>query len=265
MRTLEVSGLPLAAGRALLQDRDLRGTGSEWTALHARYSGNPLALQIISETIRELFAGDIGSFLRQDTFLFGGIADLLEQQRARLSALEQDIMFWLAVEREPMTPEELAADLVPLPTLTAVLAALHALRHRFLVEQTETGFTLQNVVLEYFTATLIDQVSAEITAGSPDLLQRYALLKASAKSYVRESQRSLILGPIADTRRTAVWPGRRCGTDSDDILAQLRSAQSAPSRLRRRQHPQPHGRRRGSTYAARISRSSHSGRPTCAT
>ena len=72
VRTLVVAGLPLADGRALLQDRGLHGSTEEWAALHARYSGNPLALQIISETIRELFAGDIGRFLRQETFLFGG-------------------------------------------------------------------------------------------------------------------------------------------------------------------------------------------------
>ena len=78
--------LPLADGRALLQDRGLHGSTEEWAALHARYSGNPLALQIVSETIRELFAGDISRFLQQDAYLFGGITDLLEQQRARLSA-----------------------------------------------------------------------------------------------------------------------------------------------------------------------------------
>ena len=152
VRTLAVAGLPLADGRSLLQDCGLRGSAKDWGTLHARYSGNPLALQIVSESVRELFAGDIGLFLQQETFLFGDIADLLAQQHARLSALEQDVMFWLAVAREPATPEELAADMVARPTEAAVLAALHALRHRFLVERMETGFTLQNVVLEYFTA-----------------------------------------------------------------------------------------------------------------
>ncbi len=224
VRTLAVAGLPLAAGRALLQDRGLRGSTEEWAALHTRYSGNPLALQIISETIRELFAGDIGRFLLQDTFLFGGIGGLLEQQRARLSELEQDTMFWLAIAREPLTPQELARDLAAQPPEAAVLAALHALRHRFLVERTETGFTLQNVVLEYFTATLIDQVCDEICTGRPALLQRYALLKASAKSYVRESQRSLILAPIVNCVVRQLGPSA-LGAQFDGMLAQLRGVQ----------------------------------------
>ena len=227
VRALVVAGLPLADGLTLLQDRGLHGSTDAWAALHARYSGNPLALQIISESIRELFAGDISRFLRQDAFLFRGIADLLEQQRVRLSALEQDVMFWLAVAREPLTPGELAHDLVAQPTEATVLMALHALRHRFLVERTEGGFTLQNVVLEYFTTTLIGQVCEEIHAGSTDLLQRYALLKASAKSYVRESQRSLILEPIANCakRQLGLAP---LGDRFDSMLAQLRQAERRP-------------------------------------
>jgi transcriptional regulator with XRE-family HTH domain len=60
VRTLMLPSLDLADSRALLQDRGLRGTDQNWAALHARYSGNPLALQIVAETIRELFDGDIG-------------------------------------------------------------------------------------------------------------------------------------------------------------------------------------------------------------
>ncbi len=197
VRVLVLQSLDSADSRALLQDRGLRGSNQEWVALHERYSGNPLALQIVAETIRELFDGSIGHLLSQETILFGGINDLLAQQFARLSPLEQEIMFWLAVEREPVTARELINDLVPHPAQSTVLAALHALRQRFLVEQSHGGFTLQNVVLEYFTAVLVEQVSGEIRSGSAALLQRLALFKATAKSYVRASQRTLILAPIA--------------------------------------------------------------------
>src|SRR5262245_15303531 len=143
---------------------------------------------IVAETIRELFAGQIAAFLKENVLLFDNIRDLLAQQFARLSPLEQKFMLWLPVEREPVTAEELRAALVQPPTKLAVLEALRALRQRSLVERTESGFTLQNVVLEYLTASLIEQVYAEITRGPIRLLQRYALLKAQAKSYVRESQ-----------------------------------------------------------------------------
>jgi WD40 repeat protein/transcriptional regulator with XRE-family HTH domain len=198
VRALELASLDPIDSRVLLQDRGLHGSEREWGALHERFSGNPLALQIVAETIYELFGGNITQFLVQDTTLFGEINDLLTKQLTRLSALEQDVLFWLAINREPVTAEELCQDLVPRPRQAAVLAALHALRQRFLVERVQNGFTLQNVVLEYFTSRLVDQVCGEIKNSNAVLLQCYALLKASAKRYVRESQRSLILGPIVD-------------------------------------------------------------------
>lgn len=224
VRTLVVASLAAADGRALLQDRGLRGGDEQWDRLHMRFSGNPLALQIAAETIRELFDGDIGDFLNQEPILFGGINDLLAQQLARLSPLEEEIMFWLAVEREPVTAQQLAGSLVRRPAQADVLAALHALRQRFLVERAQGGFTLQNVVLEYFSATLIDQAAAEIRAGSTRLLHTYALLKATAKSYVRESQRNLLAGPIA--RRLVESLGRETlDKQFDALLAELRHSQ----------------------------------------
>nr|HMN27531.1 NB-ARC domain-containing protein [Caldilineaceae bacterium] len=149
VRTLSLASLSPTDGRALLHDRGLAGSDQEWAALHERYSGNPLALQIVAETIRELFAGDIAQFLRHELILFGGISDLLAHQFERLSPLEQETMFWLAVEREPLELENLRSDFVQPPTQVVILALLHSLRQRSLVERTLAGFTLQNVVLEY--------------------------------------------------------------------------------------------------------------------
>lgn len=225
VRTLALPSLDLAASHTLLHDRNLRGSEHDWAALHARCSGNPLALQIVSERIRELFADDIAQFLQEDTLLFGGIADLIAQQHSRLSHLEQEVMFWLAIEREPVTAEELRANFVRRPSLQAVLTALHDLRQRSLVERVKKGFTLQNVVLEYYTATLVEQVCTEIAGGSADFLQRYSLLKAAAKSYVRESQRNLILAPIA--QRLIEESGDAAMAEQlRVILAQLRHGQA---------------------------------------
>ena len=50
-------------------------------------------------------------FLAADTTLFGGIAELLEEQWRRLSPLEQTALYWLAILREPVTLAELQAGL----------------------------------------------------------------------------------------------------------------------------------------------------------
>ena len=88
------------------------------------YAGNPLALKIVAETIIDLFGGEIGQFLAEGTVLFGSITDLLDEQFARLSALEQSVLCWLAIMREPVTLDELLALLVtPLPRRQMLLGS----------------------------------------------------------------------------------------------------------------------------------------------
>lgn len=228
VRSLHLASLHPADGRALLQDRGLAGSDRAWSALHTRYSGHPLALMIVAETIRELFAGEIGEFLNVETSLFGDISDLLAHQLSRLSPLEQELMFWLAVEREGVTGDELRTNLLKLPSKLAVLEALRSLRKRSLVERTETGFTLQNVVLEYLTAQLIERMYDELTSRQPLLFSRYALLKAQAKSYIRESQRRLLLMPLAN-RLIEQWGKVRAVEQLTAVLAKVRHDQSHQS------------------------------------
>src|SRR5258708_19565725 len=129
------------------------GTAQERARLAEVYAGNPLALKIVAETIADLFGGEINQFLAEGTAIFGSITDLLDEQFARLSPLEQTVLCWLAILREPATLEELLAVLVtPLP-LTQVLEAVDGLPRRSLIDpgQLQATFTLQSVVLEYVT------------------------------------------------------------------------------------------------------------------
>lgn len=61
----------------------------ERTRLVELYQGNPLALKIVRQTIIELFGGELAPFLAQGQVVFGGVRELLEEQFARLSKLEQ--------------------------------------------------------------------------------------------------------------------------------------------------------------------------------
>ena len=196
VHTLLLGSLAPEDGYALLQGKGVSGAPGDWTALHERYSGNALALKVVAETICTLFAGRIADFLREETILFGGIDALLAEQFVRLSPLEQEVMCWLALAREPIVLEDLRQAMLQAPAKVTLLEALHSLRQRSLVERAENGFTLQNVVMDYVTVTLIEQVCAEISSGQLSLLQRYALLNARAKRYIHDSQHNLILAPI---------------------------------------------------------------------
>jgi WD40 repeat protein/DNA-binding SARP family transcriptional activator len=230
VRTLPLDGLSAEASQALLKTRGLTADEAQVTSLVQRYSGNPLALKLVARTIHELFDGDMAAFLGDETLMvegliFDDIRMVLNQQFARLSSVEREILVWLAIEREALSLPVLVQNLVQPPMQRALLEALRALQRRSLLEKSEAGFTLQNVIIEYITDYLIQQVCREITGelraprapanddlrkALPDderlmrnselvnsFLNRFALLKAQAKGYVRQSQIRLIVQPIA--------------------------------------------------------------------
>ncbi len=214
VRTWQLSGVSHSEGQAILQDKGLAGSEDAWNDLVHRYSGNPLALKLTAESIREIFAGDIAEFLSEGEMMLGDISEVLEQQFDRLSPLEQEIISWLAIEREPVSADTLRESMVVPGQKRAFLEALQDLRRRSLIEQGATGFTLQNVVMEYATERLIDQVCAEIVRGEVGMLNTHALMKAQAKEYVRNSQVRLILNEVLE--RLAQQLGGR-----EAVVAQL--------------------------------------------
>ncbi len=198
VRLLRLAGLSWSAGQQLLADKGLFGSEAAWAELVQRYAGNPLALKIVAETVRELFGGDITAFLAEGLLTFHSIRQLLDQQFARLSPLEQTLISWLAIARELIGLEALRQQLWPAVSKGEVVEALHALRYRSLVERGEPGavFTLQPVVLEYVSERLVSLVSQEILDSRPALLLTHALLQGQAKEYVRASQARLVLQPL---------------------------------------------------------------------
>ncbi|MGH2480958.1 MAG: WD40 repeat domain-containing protein, partial [Ktedonobacteraceae bacterium] len=130
--------------------------------------------------------------------IFGSIHDLLAEQFARLSPLEQIVLCWLAIVREPVTIDEVLAVLVAPPPQGQVFEAIASLRRRSLIERgkRQASFTLQSVVLEYITTMLIAKVAHEIQQQRLDHLIAYGLEQASAKEYIRQTQQRLLVVPL---------------------------------------------------------------------
>ncbi|RIK32998.1 MAG: hypothetical protein DCC55_35795, partial [Chloroflexi bacterium] len=203
VQSLLLKGLDEAAGQELLAERGIAGRSVAGSTLVTRYSGNPLALKLVADTVQELFGGDVESFLAEETLIFDDIRKILEQQLDRLTDLEQTILFWLAIEREAIDAQTLRRNLVQ-PPGHIFLEALRGLQHRSLIERYREGFGLQNVVMEFLTERLVAAACEEIQAGQPNLLHRHALIKAQASEEVRQSQIRLILAPIAAQLQAAL-------------------------------------------------------------
>jgi hypothetical protein len=205
VRSLRLTGLGIREAQAMLQaSGHLAATEAQWSQLTQLYAGNPLALKVVSSMVQELFDGSIAQFLAQGALAFGDINILLDEQFQRLSELEKQIMYWLAINREEMSLVELQDDFVFKPSQPKLLEALQALLRRSLIDKSTGHFTLQPVVMEYLTEQLIDRVYDEIQTQNLELLISHALIKAQAKDYIRDSQIRLILAPLA-TRLMSRW------------------------------------------------------------
>jgi WD40 repeat protein len=211
VRCLQLKGLPEAEGRKFFSAKGyFTGSENEWNSVISHYAGNPLALKIVASAVRDYFDSNLSNFLdilNKGSFIFDDIRDLLERQFQRLSQLEQEIMYWLAINREPVSFEELQEDFVSPISASELLQALASLQGRSFIEKNNARFTQQPVVMEYMSTQLIERICEEIqgvTVESPkqpanfQLFRNHALVKAQAKDYVRDTQIRLILQPLID-------------------------------------------------------------------
>ena len=150
-RSLQLGGLKPADGQGILKDKGLQGTEDDWDVLFTHYGGNPLALKLVAQVIREVFGSTITAFLQDGELFFRNVRDVLEQQMKRLSAREEEIVYWLAIERESITLSDLQEDIVHSLPKGELQEAVSSLQRRQLIETSAIGVTLHPVIMEYLT------------------------------------------------------------------------------------------------------------------
>jgi WD40 repeat protein/DNA replication protein DnaC len=199
VRCFNLRGLSTSAGLEILKLKGCcHNMDSECTVLVKQYSGNPLALKMVAAAIQELFEGNVAEFLKYNTLVIDEIRALLQQHLNRSSELGNTILYWLAINREPVSIEELQSDIYPHVSQPTLIKTLKSLVRNSLLETTATHFSLQPVLMEYANSLLVEQVCQEIEMGELILLKNHALLKASSKEYIREAQINFIVRPIID-------------------------------------------------------------------
>jgi WD40 repeat protein len=226
VRSLSLTGLNTAAVQSLFQADGFICNSDEWQNLTTSYSGNPLALKIVLATVRDVFDGSIAQFLEQGTIAFGDITLLLDEQFQRLSELEKQTMYWLAIARDWISIAQLRDDFINNSPRTELLEILLSLRQRSLIEKNAGRFTLQPVVMEYITEQLIDRVCEEIHTQNLDLFISHALIKAQEKDYIRDSQIRIVLAPLAARLVGRFRSKKDIRHQLDSILSGLRSQSS---------------------------------------
>jgi hypothetical protein len=151
--TLALDGLSPAAQQQILKDRGIVN-GNRWAAEIDYYAGNPLWLNVIGTTIKDLFGGRIDNFCQdRRLFLTNDLKLILQSQFDRLSEIERQVLHSIAVEDRSISFQDLitASQVSP----TNLLEALQSLGRRRLVEkeETDTGvlFNIQPILKEFIS------------------------------------------------------------------------------------------------------------------
>ncbi|MGL4378500.1 MAG: NB-ARC domain-containing protein [Microcoleaceae cyanobacterium] len=152
---------------AIFQNKGLSASSKEWKTLINLYGGNILAFQIISGKIADFFNGNVLDFIEApDIFLDNPLTSLLLQQLQRLSAAEEEILYWCVIENIPISLRQLQGNLLLQYPFSALLNILDSLKARSLLERQrengETLFILPPLINKYVTNLLIEKVGAEI-------------------------------------------------------------------------------------------------------
>ncbi|WP_051469906.1 NB-ARC domain-containing protein [Fischerella sp. PCC 9605] len=158
VRSLKLMGLKEAEGREIFKVKgSFAGSEDEWKILIQHYAGNPLVLKMVAPAIQAYFDSSVSKFvelLSQEQFVFDDIRNFLETQFNRLSDLEKEIMYWLAINREPVSLQKLQNGFLPKVSLSTLIENLSSLERRSLIERSSIGFTQQTVIMEYILAGL---------------------------------------------------------------------------------------------------------------
>lgn len=144
------------AAKEILRDNGLSDSCC-WRKLIDRYRGNPLALKLVARTIKELFGGSVVNFLGANTELKVIVPTLfqklLKERFKRLSNLEKQITSIMAINRQPVTLEQLQGLVKPSTSLSKLVPTLASLKKRSLIEviseENKISFTLQPMIMKY--------------------------------------------------------------------------------------------------------------------
>ena len=189
VRDLKLKGLGLEDAKQLLVTKGFTHLKRGVEDLIQLYRGNPLALKLMATTIQEIFDGNISEFLDQSTLIIGDILPgILDQQFERFSDLEKEVVYYLAIENQPISLSELRLNMqFSVSSVSELLAALESLKRRSLLEKepsskgNEAVFTIEPVIVKYVTNQFIEQVCKDIwTACQTHLTSKIGLLRSHA-------------------------------------------------------------------------------------
>jgi NB-ARC domain len=157
VKFLAVKGTQAQVAELMLQDKGCYDFDDESIQEILRYyGGNPLFINIIASSIREILGGQVKGFMpfiQKGLFHSHEIQDLLQQQILPLSDHQKQLLYWISSHSGHSTFSELLDSCQSIPA-HRILADLQVLLKRSLLERDEDSLSLLPFITEYLSASL---------------------------------------------------------------------------------------------------------------
>jgi hypothetical protein len=235
VRSKKLKGLQNEEAKDMLQSKGLCGAENRLEELIRRYKGNPFALKIVSKIIQIVFSAKISHFLDATTvFIPDVVVSLLNEQFEPLSALEKDIIYWLAVRRNSASFTQLQKDILqPVTTDKLIDALVSLMERRSLIDSNEEEslvlYTLEPVMMKYITNNFIEKICDEIFEVSEsqrvegfDLIRSHCIITSQNQDNpIKREQIRLIIKPVQEILCAEFRSRRKVEEKLSEILSLL--------------------------------------------
>ena len=118
----------------------------------------------------------------------------------QLNTIEKKIMFWLAINDQWTTIEQLKQDIYPPISFAQILENLEYLINRNLIKVKSGEYKNYSLHTEYLMEKLIESLAKEILffpTHTINIINQYTIVKNNVKDQIEEKKRSLIVKSIA--------------------------------------------------------------------
>jgi hypothetical protein len=161
VRSLQLKGLSALEWQQISDAHSgLIGTTDEWRSLNERSDGNPFVFNAIAADIQNYFGSHIADYLidlNLDTGMPSALRDLIAQQFDRLSSLEQELIYHLALYQKPISVSQLRENLGSSNVQQNLLEGLDSLSRRSFLHQQGAYFSLDSLINQYACKYFIPQ------------------------------------------------------------------------------------------------------------
>jgi hypothetical protein len=187
---LQLKGLTNLESQKLFIQKGIRNISKkDYQIILDVYAGNPLFITFVATTIQDLFGGNVDEFLAQETLVFGNIRRIIDRQLQRLSGLEKQIIYWLALQKNCASLQEMQTVMSSMIPQRLILEAVELLHKRSLIEGQASSLSLTPVLTEYITERFIEE-NLQFWTNKPDyMFFNQTPFASQMKSYMRKKYR----------------------------------------------------------------------------